>query len=107
MMTFLEIRPKNPRAKESIWFNEEEFCHFHFQKGHDTNKWITLKNVVQDLIDNGKLEVDNPIAIPNKNLGIYQNPLSLHVSLHSKQVTYNWIQDNSSFISMISVATRS
>ena len=64
--------------KENRWYNEEESYHFHHQKGHDTNKCRTLKNIVQDLIYNGKLEVDNLVTIPNQNLGIYQNPLPQH-----------------------------
>lgn len=64
-----KIRPENPRSKESRSYNEEKMYHFHRQKGHDTNKCRTLKNIIQDSIENGKLEVDNHVAIPNQNLG--------------------------------------
>jgi len=59
------IRSKYPQAKESRWYNENEFYHYHHQNGHDTNKFRTLQHKIQDLIDHGKLEVANPMAIPN------------------------------------------
>lgn len=89
VITLLEIRLEDTINKDSQWYNEEEYYHFHYKKFHDKNKYQTLKNVIQDLIDNGKLEVDNPFAIPNQNLGIYQNPLPQHpsnvISLYSKE----------------------
>ena len=65
------------------------------------------------MIDNRKLEYDNPMIILNQNLGIYQNPFPQHqannVSLHphENQVTHNWSYDNSTFIGMINITTRS
>ena len=82
-------------AKNNRCYNENEFFHFHYQKGHDTNRCRTLQHKIQNLIDQGKLDVDNPLAIPNQNLGIYQNPLPQHqannISLHSheNQLTHN------------------
>lgn len=70
-----------------------------------------MKYVIQDLIDNGKLEVDNPFAIPNQDLGIYQNPLPHHATnnilwkTNDNQVTRKWDPNGTGFISMISVAT--
>jgi len=78
IITLLKIMLENHRNKDSRWYNDEELFHFHCQKDHDTNKCRTLKNIVQDLIYNGKLEVDNLVTIPNQNLGIYQNPLPQH-----------------------------
>lgn len=47
----------------------------------------TLQYKIKDLINQGKLEVDNHVTLSNQNLGIYQNPLPQHqennVSLHS------------------------
>lgn len=65
IITFLDIRSKNSKNKECRWYKENKIFHYYHQKDHDTNKCIILKNVVQDLIDNGKLEVDNRIAIPS------------------------------------------
>lgn len=56
--------------------------------------------------------MDNPLAIPNQDLGIYQNPLPHHVmnniswNTNDNQVTHKWDPNGTSFISMISVATR-
>lgn len=86
IITLPNIRLNISKTKESRWYNESEFCHHHRQKGHDTYKYRTLNNVVQDLIDNEKLEVDNPIIIPDQNLGLYQNLLpqnpTNNISLH-------------------------
>lgn len=37
-----------------------------------------LKEKIQDFINDGKLEVDNPLSISNQNLGICWNSLSLY-----------------------------
>jgi len=78
VITLPEIRPEHLDAKNSRWYNENEYFHFHNKKGHDMNKCKTLQHKIQNLTDQGNLEVDNPLAIPNQNLGIYQNYLLQH-----------------------------
>lgn len=71
-----------------------------------------MKYVFQDLIDSGKLEVDNPLDIPNQDLRIYQNPLPHHAmnniswNTNGNQVTHKWDPNCIGFLSMINVATR-
>ena len=68
-----------------------------------------MKHVIQDSIDEGKLQVDTPLPNPNKELGIYQNPLPHHannVSWNTNQGTHKWNPNQIGYVSMISVATR-
>jgi len=68
-----------------------------------------LKHVVQDLIDEGKLQVETPSQNPNQDLGIYQNPLPHHannISSSINQVTHKINPNYTGYVSMISVATR-
>lgn len=98
--------------KNNRWYRQNKFYHYHRQKGFDTNKYQSLKYVVQDLIDNEKLEVDNPLAISNQELGIYQNPLPHHATnniswkINDNEVTHKWDPNGTNFISMINVAIR-
>jgi len=65
--------------------------------------------VIQDLIDEGKLQVDTPLPNPKQELGIYQNPLLHHVNnilSILNQVTHKLNPNQIEYISMISVATR-
>lgn len=48
-------------AKKIKWFNEIEYCNYHHQKGHNTNKCCNLRNKVQELINKGELKVYNYI----------------------------------------------
>lgn len=75
-------------------------------------KCRTLQHKVQDLINQGRLEVDNPLTIPNQNLKIYQNPLPSHqantIASHTQQsqVVHKDLHDASTFVAMVSIATR-
>ena len=91
LIVLLELRLDEMQNKNTKWYRENEFCNYHQQKGHDTNKYRSLKHVIQDLIDEGKLQVDTPLPNPNKELGIYQNPLPHHtnnISWNTNQVTH-------------------
>lgn len=80
--------------KDNKWHNENDYYHYHHQKGHTTGKCRILQHKVQDLIDQRRLQVDNPLAIPNQNLEIYQNPLPSHQAntitsyMHQSQVVH-------------------
>ena len=51
--------------------------------GHDTEKCWRLKQAIQDLIDDNKIEVQTPEA-PNIN----QNPLPAHHETHMIKLVY-------------------
>ena len=117
MITLPDIKPENPNAKGSKWYKENEFCAYHRQKGHNTNKCRTLQHKIQDLIDSRKIDVDNPVVPSNQNLGIYQNPLPTHqannVATIPNQMNYTWNNKDIPFIGtiddsihMIGIATR-
>jgi len=109
IITLPEIRPDEMQNKNGKWYRENEFCNYHRQRGHDTNKCHSLKHVVQDLIDEGKLQVETPSQNPNQDLGIYQNPLPHHannISSSINQVTHKINPNYTGYVSMISVATR-
>ena len=68
-----------------------------------------MKHVIQDLINEGKLQVDTSSSNPNKDLGIYQNPLPHHtnnVSWNINQVMHECDPNYTRYVSMISVSTR-
>lgn len=46
------------------WWNDNEFCEYHRNKGHKTNNCHKLKNIIQYLIGNSEIKVEgNSIGI--------------------------------------------
>lgn len=58
------------------WYNENDKSEFHKIKGHTTNNYMRLKNIVEDLIENGEVDVEPHIK--NKDLKIYKDPIPNH-----------------------------
>ena len=48
--TYLEVKP--------WWWDEKAYCKLHNGIGHNIEKCGRFKHIVQDLIENGKLEID-------------------------------------------------
>ncbi|KAH9329353.1 hypothetical protein KI387_001461, partial [Taxus chinensis] len=48
--------------------------------GHKTDKCLRLRHYIQDLIDNGEIEVDPPEKnqMPNEKMGIFKEPFPKH-----------------------------
>ncbi|GKU89512.1 hypothetical protein SLEP1_g3641 [Rubroshorea leprosula] len=65
------IRPPYPD-----WYDQQVRCEYHNVVGHDTKYCTTLKHRVQDLIDEGKLQLDTKETKGAPN--ITQNPLPPH-----------------------------
>lgn len=42
------------------WYNKYEQCEFPKIKGHTTNRCDTLKNIIQDIIDQGEIAIKGP-----------------------------------------------
>lgn len=57
LITLPENPPYEPKAKPD-WWNDDEYCEYHKSKGHLTTNCHGLKNIIQDLIDRGDIEVD-------------------------------------------------
>ena len=55
VVTLQHITLEHIYARNSRWYNESEFFHFHRQKGNDTNRCRTLQHNIQNLIDKRKL----------------------------------------------------
>lgn len=57
------------------------------------------------------MEVENPLVVPNQDLGIYQNPLPHHSTnnvswnTNEKKVTHKWDSNGARFVFVKSVAT--
>ena len=66
LIILTKLRSYEMQNKNTKGYRENEFCNYHRQKGHDTNKYYSLKHVIQDLIDERKLQVDTPLPNPNK-----------------------------------------
>lgn len=49
-----------------LWYNENNQCEFHKIKGHTTNNCMRLKNIEQDLIEKGEVEIEHHLR-PSKN----------------------------------------
>lgn len=61
----LDIKP--------YWLNEKAYCIFHNGIGHDIEHCWKLKHLIQDLIENGKLEIDG--LKTNAGHKVFKEPL--------------------------------
>lgn len=57
LITLPNMRDFEPQVKPP-WWNDAHYCEYHINKGHCTNDRLRLKNLFQDLIDNGNIMVD-------------------------------------------------
>ena len=83
------IKPLNltpmPNLVPHTW-NLNEYCHFHQKSSHKTENCFSLKQEIQDLIDNETLSYLNIITKPE----IRKNPL---LDYHQTPPPYqNWVQ---------------
>ena len=70
--------PQNPNTSSSQ-YNPNAKCAYHSNSpGHDTNDCWTLKNKIQDLIDNKTIEFD-PLETPN----VITSPMPNHLASSS------------------------
>lgn len=65
MITFLEAIPYDPGPFKSSWWNDNNFCDCHCSKGHKTYSCYKLKNLIQDLIDQGDVILDTDKGLSN------------------------------------------
>lgn len=57
------------------WYKYGEYCEFHITKRHDINRCIYLINIIQNIIDSGKLTFNGTLTNPNHNLKLNKHPL--------------------------------
>ena len=72
MRPFDENKPKSKR------YSENEYCKYHHIKGHDKNKCIKLKIFIQNLVDDGEIDVEGGPPFENANLKIFQKSFPDH-----------------------------
>lgn len=57
LITLPDTQDFKPQVKPS-WWNDTYHCKYHRSKGHRTNDYKILKNLVQDLLDKGDIIVE-------------------------------------------------
>ncbi|GKV34732.1 hypothetical protein SLEP1_g43078 [Rubroshorea leprosula] len=81
----LQVNPIQPPYP--YWYDAQARCEYHNVTGHGTENCATLRHRIQDLIDEGKLQLDVKEAkgVPN----ITQNPLPPHDAGTMNRITFN------------------
>ena len=77
-MVFPNTHPFDENQPKSKWYRENEYCKYHCIKGHETNKCIKLKVFIQNLVDDGEIEVEGGPTSKNAKLKIFQKPYPNH-----------------------------
>lgn len=75
VITVPDFPPYEPKVKPN-WWNDDEFCEFHKSKGHKTSNCHRLKNIVQDLIDRGDIEIEGHSS--NQEHEVFKEPFPKH-----------------------------
>ncbi len=65
-------RPYDPPVRPP-WWREDHTCSYHRSKGHNTENCFKLKDVIQDLIEAGKVVIDG--LVKNTDHKAFQKPL--------------------------------
>lgn len=53
-----EVKPYETTIFKPTWWNDNDFCEYHRTKGHKTSSCWTLKNLIQDLIEQGDMSME-------------------------------------------------
>lgn len=61
----------DPSWASKPWYKDDKFDEFYRVQGHDTNRCIYVRKIVQSFIDNSKLVFNGTSSNPNKNLQVY------------------------------------
>ena len=77
-MVFPNTHPFDENQPKSKWYRENKYCKYHRIKGHDTNKFIKLKIFIQNLVDDGEIEIEGGPTSKNAKLKIFQKPFPDH-----------------------------
>lgn len=96
MVTYPMTQPFDDNAPKPSWYKEHEYCEMHHVKGHK-KKMFGLCHYIQELIENGEIEVDNPGKnhTPNENMEIYKEPFPKHGKSEESQT--DWGESSQSY----------
>ena len=72
------MAPRPPPHPLPPNYRENEYCAYHQGRGHTTDRCYTLKNAIQDLIDDRKIVISVPGTPAAASTNILQNPLPQH-----------------------------
>ncbi|KAH9320390.1 hypothetical protein KI387_044490, partial [Taxus chinensis] len=80
MVTYPMKKNFDENAPNPSWYKEHDYCELHHVKGHKIDKFLQLRHYIQDLIDNGEIEVDTSEKnqMSNEKLGIFKEPFPKH-----------------------------
>ncbi|OVA11879.1 hypothetical protein BVC80_741g10 [Macleaya cordata] len=84
LITLLEPRPV--RDPPPTWFNPNQHCDYHQGPGHLTDKCWNLRHVIQDLLEEGKIQIEG-VQLPARP-NINTNPLPVHQATGHQNVNY-------------------
>ncbi len=93
-MVFPNTQPLDENQPKSKWYRENEYCKYHHIKGHDTNKCIKLKIFIQNLVDDGEIEVEGGPSSKNAKLKIFQKLFPNHNNDNNKNGNNNTKNEN-------------
>ncbi|GLJ07896.1 hypothetical protein SUGI_0076310 [Cryptomeria japonica] len=81
IITIPDFPPYEPIVKPN-WWNDDEYCEFHKIKGHKIGNYHQLKNIIQDLIDRGDIEIEGHSS--NQEHKMFKEPFPKHDKGKSK-----------------------
>lgn len=64
------------------WYNEKDLSKFYKNKGYTTNNYMRLKNIVQDLVEKGEVDIEHWLG--NHLFKIYNDALPNHSNENGK-----------------------
>ena len=89
-MVFPNTHPFDENQPKSKWYRENEYCKNHRIKGHDTNKCIKLKVFIQNLVDDGEIDVEGGPPSKNAKQKIFQKFFPDHKNGNNNTNNVNW-----------------
>lgn len=92
---------EEPQFKPA-WYNDNDYYEYHQIKGHKTSNYMKLKNIIYDLIDHGKVNI-NQWSGPSRynELGVHKNPMPDHGKGNNAGKLKNYNQVNHSYDNIV------
>lgn len=78
IITLPKLRPYEPVPFKITWWNDNDLCEYHHTKGHKTASCYKLKNLIQDLLNQGDIIMDANKGLANIDHTIFKDPFGKH-----------------------------